>query len=123
MARTPLPGRPVRGSTSGRPINAALDLLGRRWALRTLWELRDGDPVGFRELRERCDGMSTSVLRDRLVELLEARIVEQDVDGAYALTPLGLRLLDALAPLDTWAKRWAAGATPPARPRRGPGSG
>lgn len=119
MARTPLPGRAVRGSTTGRPINAALDLLGRRWALRVLWELRRGDAVGFRDLRERCDGMSTSVLRDRLVELADARIVEQDDDGAYALTRLGSSLLDALAPLDAWAKRWA---TPPARPRRGLGS-
>ena len=39
---TPRPGRRVRGSRSGRPIMAALDLLGRRWALRILWELRDG---------------------------------------------------------------------------------
>ena len=37
-----LPGQPVRGSASGRPIMALLDLLGRRWALRILWELRDG---------------------------------------------------------------------------------
>ena len=62
---TPDPGRPVRGSTTGRPIMAALDLLGRRWALRILWELRDG-PVGARALRERCDGMSSSVLYERL---------------------------------------------------------
>ena len=44
---------------------AALDLLGRRWALRVLWELRGG-PLGFRELQTRCDGMSSSVLRTRV---------------------------------------------------------
>ena len=32
----------VRGSQSGRPIMALLDLLGRRWSLRIIWELRDG---------------------------------------------------------------------------------
>ena len=46
--RPSLPGRPVRGSTSGRPLMAALDLFGRRWMLRVMWELRDG-PAGFRE--------------------------------------------------------------------------
>ena len=50
---------------------AALDLLGRRWALRLLWELRGG-PVGARALRERCDGMSSSVLYERLTELRTA---------------------------------------------------
>jgi L-alanine-DL-glutamate epimerase-like enolase superfamily enzyme len=37
---TPKPGKPVRGSQTGRPIMALLDLLGRRWTLRLLWELR-----------------------------------------------------------------------------------
>src|SRR3978361_149528 len=62
---TPLPGRPVRGSTSGRPIMAALDLLGRRWTLRLLWELRDG-PAGPRAILARCDGLSSSVLYRRI---------------------------------------------------------
>ena len=46
--------RAVRGSRSGRPIMALLDLLGRRWTLRVLWELR-ADALGFRELQARCD--------------------------------------------------------------------
>src|SRR5947209_14769171 len=62
------PGTPVRGSTTGRPLIAALDLLGRRWSLRILWELKDG-PLGARSLRDRCDGMSPSVLYDRLGQL------------------------------------------------------
>jgi DNA-binding HxlR family transcriptional regulator len=104
---TPLPGRPVRGSRSGRPTNALLDLLGRRWALRILWELRDGDPLTFRELQARCGGVSSSVLNDRLRELREARIVATDPAGGYQLSPTGGDLLRALAPLDAWAKRWA----------------
>ena len=86
---------------------AALDLLGRRWALRVLWELRDGRPVPFRELRERCDLMSTSVLNQRLHELREAGLVEAG-DGGYRLTRTGAGLHKALAPLDGWAKKWAA---------------
>ena len=85
---------------------AALDLLGRRWALRVLWELRAG-PLGFRELQERCDGMSSSVLRTRLVELMDAGLISQD--NAYILTPLGRDLGAAIRPLSRWAERWAAG--------------
>ncbi len=76
-AATPVPGRPVRGSTTGRPLMAALDLLGRRWALRILWELRDGN-LGARALRARCDEMSSSVLYERLGELRTAGLIEQD---------------------------------------------
>src|SRR5208282_2198038 len=50
------PGRPARGSVSGRPIMALLDLLGRRWALRVIWELRE-EPLVFRALQQRCAGM------------------------------------------------------------------
>jgi DNA-binding HxlR family transcriptional regulator len=82
---------------------AAFDLLGRRWTMRILWELRGG-PLGFRELRTRCDTMSSSVLRTRLVELLDAGLVEQD--EMYALTPLGRDLGRAIGPLLRWADRW-----------------
>jgi DNA-binding HxlR family transcriptional regulator len=87
---------------------AALDLLGRRWSLRVLWELRDG-PVGARSLRERCDAMSPSVLYQRLGELTEAGLIAQDEDLRYELTELGGALGAALEPLDNWARRWARG--------------
>lgn len=88
-------------------MHAALELLGRRWALRVVWELRDGEPASYGELRERCDGMSTSVLRDRLVELADARLVAQADDGTYALTRQGTSLVAALQPLEPWARRWS----------------
>ncbi|MGB5758550.1 MAG: helix-turn-helix domain-containing protein [Acidimicrobiales bacterium] len=107
---TPQPGQPVRGSTTGRPLMAALDLLGRRWALRLLWELRD-EPLGARMLRERCDGMSSSVLYERLNELAAAGLVAKD-NGAYTLTALGTDLGHALHPLDQWSQRWATDRGP-----------
>jgi DNA-binding HxlR family transcriptional regulator len=87
---------------------ALFDLLGRRWALRVLWELRT-DPVGFRALRGRCDGMSSSVLHVRLRELVEAELVETDESGLYRLTRLGITLLDELQPLSRWAEHWGRG--------------
>jgi DNA-binding HxlR family transcriptional regulator len=85
---------------------ALLDLLGRRWALRILWELRQG-PSTFAALQARCDGMSPSVLNQRVAELREAGVVELG-DGGYALTPAGVELCRPLGELDAWAKRWAA---------------
>ena len=96
----------VRGSTTGRPLMAAMDLLGRRWALRILWELRDG-PIGARALRDRCDGMSSSVLYDRLRELGDAALIVQTDKDGYALTETGATLGRALRPLDDWAESWA----------------
>ena len=107
--RAPLPGRPVRGSTTGRPIMALLDLLGRRWALRVIWELREEPVPTFRVLQARCDGASSSVLADRLRELGEADLVAHDGSG-YALTKQGRALLERLVPLEEWAAGWRVDA-------------
>ena len=87
---------------------ALLDLLGRRWSLRVLWELRDG-PVPFRALQERCGGMSSSVLSQRLAELASAGVLGREQDG-YRLTSEGAALLEHLAPLQSWAERWSSRA-------------
>ncbi len=102
---TPLPGRRVRGSATGRPVMALLDLLGRRWTLRVIWELREDSTPTFRELQSRCDGASSSVLADRLRELTEAGLVGRG-GGGYALTQQGRGLLERLTPLDEWAATW-----------------
>jgi DNA-binding HxlR family transcriptional regulator len=105
VRRAPLPGRKVRGSTTGHPTMALLDLLGRRWTLRVLWALHDS-PATFRDLQDRCDGMSPSVLNQRIAELKVAQIVETSGEG-YRLTAHGSELLELLAPLSRWSKRWA----------------
>jgi DNA-binding HxlR family transcriptional regulator len=97
---------------------ALLDLIGRRWALRVLWELRDGEPLTFRELQSRSGEISSSVLNDRLRELREAEIISASRGQGYVLTPQGRSLLAALAPLDDWAKRWARSGARRGRPRR-----
>jgi DNA-binding HxlR family transcriptional regulator len=85
---------------------ALFDLLGRRWSLRLLWELRDGG-LSFRELQARCDGMSSSVLNQRLRELRDAGAVALGDRGGYKLTDEGVALVEALAPLHAWAERWS----------------
>ena len=95
----------VRGSRTGRPVMALLDLLGRRWTLRLVWELRDR-PCRFRELQDAV-GASPTIVNTRLAELREARLVALDEDAGYRLTPLGEELLRLMLPLHQWAEKWA----------------
>lgn len=110
--RVPLPGRPVRGSRTGRPVMALLDLLGRRWVLRILWELREEPAASFRDLQLRCGNISSSVLNERLRELREAGVVVARDPSGYELTAEGRRLLEALAPIDEWARSWSRRQSP-----------
>jgi DNA-binding HxlR family transcriptional regulator len=86
---------------------ALLDLLGRRWTLRILWELHQEPAATFRDLQARCDDVSSSVLSQRLGELRDAGVVDTPDASGYALTKDGRDLLASLAPLDAWARRWA----------------
>ncbi|HYC01466.1 MAG TPA: helix-turn-helix domain-containing protein [Candidatus Limnocylindrales bacterium] len=86
---------------------ALLDLLGRRWALRILWELRE-ERRTFRALQEACDGVSPTVLNDRVRELRSNALIDDGEAGGYGLTPLGRDLLERLAPIAAWSQRWAA---------------
>ena len=95
----------VRGSTTGRPIMVLLDLLGRRWTLRIVWELRD-EPRRFRELQDQI-GASPTIVNTRLAELREAKLVQLDEDAGYRLSTLGEELLRLFQPLHVWSEKWA----------------
>jgi DNA-binding HxlR family transcriptional regulator len=95
----------VRGSRTGRPIMVLLDLLGRRWTLRLVWELRE-QPRRFRELQAEI-GASPTIVNTRLAELREARLVVLDPDSGYRLTSLGEELLRLFLPLHAWSEKWA----------------
>jgi DNA-binding HxlR family transcriptional regulator len=119
--KPPRVGKPVRGSTTGRPIMVVLDLLGRRGALRVLWELR-GAPLTFRALQDACE-TNPSLLNTRLAELRSAGLLEH-ATGGYRRTAQGRALGKALQPLIAWAGRWAAAPAPvrPSSARGGPGA-
>jgi DNA-binding HxlR family transcriptional regulator len=95
----------VRGSRTGRPIMVLLDLLGRRWTLRIVWELRE-QPRRFRDLQDEI-GASPTIINTRLAELREAQLVELDPDSGYRLTTLGEELLRLFLPLHVWSEKWA----------------
>jgi DNA-binding HxlR family transcriptional regulator len=96
----------VRGSRTGRPIMALLDLLGRRWTLRIMWELRDGS-LTSRALRTACDEASPTVMQARLSELREAGLLELAQGDGYGLTELGKELNQTFIPLQRFAERWS----------------
>ena len=86
----------------------AFDLLGRRWTGVVLGTL-SGPPTGFRALSRAVDGISDSVLSDRLSMLSDAGLVVRKVEGgppvsvAYELTDAGRALLPALEQIGRWA--------------------
>jgi DNA-binding HxlR family transcriptional regulator len=97
---------PNRNSTTDAPLAELFNLIGRRWTLRILWELRERT-LSFNDLRRAVGGMSQSVLVTRLTELFGAGLVA-DVAGGYRLTPDGESLAREISHLDAWAARWAA---------------
>jgi len=101
---------PPSPASSSRPINELLALLGTRWTLRVLWELRD-EALTFRELQARCDQVSPTVLNQRLRALRDAALVTQAQSRGYELTPLGRELGVRLLELSDWSRRWAAART------------
>ena len=102
--------RRVRGSRTGRPVMVLLDLFGRRWSLRILWELRE-QPMTSRALRTACEEASPTVLHARLSELRGAGFVELIPASGYGLTELGRELLETLLPLHRFAERWGRRGT------------
>lgn len=103
-----------------RPIMALLDLLGQKWALRILWELRGG-ALNSRALRSASGDISPTVLQSRVNELREAGIIETCRDG-YSLTALGTELSEVITPLYFFAGKWADALEATARNRDGTGT-
>lgn len=98
--------KPARGTSSGRPIMVALDVLGRRGSLRIVWELSERGSLTFRALQEACE-TNPGLLNTRLKELRRLQLVEH-LPGGYRLTEHGKALSKALRPLSSWAAAWAS---------------
>jgi DNA-binding HxlR family transcriptional regulator len=109
------------GQTARRPDEAcvradaalvrAFELLGKRWTGIVLGTLKGG-PAGFRALARAVDGISDSVLSERLSELTNAGLVTRTVTEGpplavtYALTDAGRALLPALEEITRWAEEY-----------------
>ncbi|WP_430792066.1 winged helix-turn-helix transcriptional regulator [Actinoplanes sp. G11-F43] len=89
-------------------LSRAFEFLGRRWNAAVLGKLANG-PAGFRELSRAIDGISDSVLSNRLSSLAVAGLIVRTVEEgppvtvSYALTPAGHALTPALNQIAIWA--------------------
>jgi DNA-binding HxlR family transcriptional regulator len=101
-------GAKVRGSQTGRPVMALLDLLGRRMTLRILWELsRSETALTFRALQDVAE-TNPALLNTRLKELRAVGLVAHD--EGYFLTAEAKTLVRLLQPLADWAAKWSSKA-------------
>lgn len=90
-------------------LSKAFEFLGRRWNAAILGKLHNG-PIGFRDLARSIDGLSDSVLSNRLSSLVAADLIIRTVeDGppvsvSYSLAPAGAALIPALDQIALWAE-------------------
>jgi DNA-binding HxlR family transcriptional regulator len=87
----------------------AFRFLGKRWNAVVLGHLSAG-PAGFRELSRAIEGISDSVLSDRLADLASGGLITRTVSEgpplsvSYALTDRGRALMPALEQIANWAR-------------------
>jgi len=92
------------------PVRATLALVGQKWVLRIVYELRDGRRR-FNDLAATVGGCNSRTLRDRLRALEVAGILARHEVATnppwveYELTPRGLELACAVEELGAWGER------------------
>jgi DNA-binding HxlR family transcriptional regulator len=90
------------------PINLALEVIGDRWSLLIVRDLMFSGRHHYRELLQSEEGISSNILADRLVRLVEAGVLSRTDDpthkqkAIYKLTPMGIDLLPVIAALGSW---------------------
>jgi DNA-binding HxlR family transcriptional regulator len=100
---------------SGCPINAAVELLGDRWALLVLRDVIFGDRRYFRALLTgSIEGIASNILADRLKRLIDAGILIRGTAARgqrarFSLTEAGIRTLPVIYALGNWGLDWTSG--------------
>jgi len=104
------------------PLTRAVEILGERWTVLILRELFLG-PKRFSELKSALNGVSPSVLADRLAKLEERRIVARRellppaLSAVYELDEAGLAMKPLLAEMTRWGLRFLGSPGPADRIR------
>jgi DNA-binding HxlR family transcriptional regulator len=94
------------------PISLALDVIGDRWSLLIVRDLMFAGRRHFRELLDADEGISSSILAERLKRLVEAGILTKTADAShrqkaiYSLTEMGIDLLPVVAQLGIWGRKY-----------------
>jgi DNA-binding HxlR family transcriptional regulator len=99
-------GQCARGDVA---LARAFQFLGKRWNAAVLGALSGGS-AGFRELSRSIQGISDSVLSNRLASLTETGLISRTVEAGppisvtYELTGPGFALMPALDQISQWAQ-------------------
>lgn len=92
------------------PLNASARILGARWTLEILYNLRE--PRRFCEIQDAVGGINPRTLSQRLKFLEESGLVKRSPRSnspphvEYALTAMGRDLLPILDTLEVWGGKW-----------------
>lgn len=96
------------GSQEGCPVAATLDVIGDRWTILILRDLFLGNSGKFKDLLESLQGISPSLLAQRLKRLEREEIVERSFytshppRAEYRLTERGEELRPVIRALARW---------------------
>ena len=88
------------------------ELLGRRWSLHILKNLKTKEVIRFNELKRSLPGISSTVLSERLLELEREGLVtkkiypEVPLRVEYGITPQARELEVIIKDLARWANKW-----------------
>ena len=91
------------------PVDGIIDTIGKKYALRIVGLLGARGPLRYGELEEALGATSSSLLSERLEELVDEELIERrSFDEIpprveYSLTPKGRELEERIQPLLEWA--------------------
>src|ERR671927_673796 len=88
------------------------EMLGKRWSLHILKNLRTKEVIRFNELKRSLSGISSTVLSERLLELEREGLVSKKIypeippKVEYSITPQAKELETIIKELGKWANGW-----------------
>ncbi|WP_135852084.1 winged helix-turn-helix transcriptional regulator [Halorussus salinus] len=98
------------------PITSTATLIGKKWHPVVVHRLLQGGPMGFNELKDDVDGISSKVLSDSLDDLEEKGLVNRDIVSEkpvrvqYSLTERGASLESLIEEMRDWGAEHLTGA-------------
>ena len=101
-------GPPTEPGRSDCPISFALEIVGDRWTLIVVRDLRLRSRNRYRELLECDEGIATNVLAERLKRLQHRNLITRKRDPAdarqyiYLPTELAIDMLPMLVEMTEW---------------------
>jgi len=92
------------------PLTATANILSKKWHPVIINELLESESMGFNELKDRVDGISSKVLSESLGDLEDKQVVNREVISEkpfrvkYTLTDIGKDLEPILDDMQSWGK-------------------